>query len=146
MTGESRILRAQGEGQAILTVFQSIHDGSPDQALLAYQYLQMLPKIAEGDANKVWIVPSEIGEALEGPRQRVRVDPGHPARHQWSQASGSTTATPVDAGRRQKREDAALASARRRGGRGHRCRGGGRPARPRLERHTAGRYDAGSAG
>ncbi len=63
---QSRILRAQGEGQAILTVFQSIHDGAPDQALLAYQYLQMLPKIAEGDANKVWIVPSEIGRALEG--------------------------------------------------------------------------------
>jgi regulator of protease activity HflC (stomatin/prohibitin superfamily) len=63
---ESRILRAQGEGQAILTVFQAIHDGSPDQALLAYQYLQMLPKIAEGDANKLWIVPSEIGRALEG--------------------------------------------------------------------------------
>jgi regulator of protease activity HflC (stomatin/prohibitin superfamily) len=63
---QSRILRAQGEGQAILTVFQAIHDGSPDQALLSYQYLQMLPKIAEGDANKVWIVPSEIGRALEG--------------------------------------------------------------------------------
>jgi regulator of protease activity HflC (stomatin/prohibitin superfamily) len=63
---ESRILRSQGEGQAIQTVFQAIHDGEPDQSLLAYQYLQMLPKIAEGDANKVWIVPSEIGRALEG--------------------------------------------------------------------------------
>jgi regulator of protease activity HflC (stomatin/prohibitin superfamily) len=63
---ESSILRAQGEGQAIQTVFQAIHDGAPDQSLLAYQYLQMLPKIAEGDANKVWIVPSEIGKALEG--------------------------------------------------------------------------------
>ena len=63
---ESQILRAQGEGQAIQTVFQAIHDGQPDQSLLAYQYLQMLPKIAEGDANKVWIVPSEIGAALEG--------------------------------------------------------------------------------
>jgi regulator of protease activity HflC (stomatin/prohibitin superfamily) len=63
---ESSILRAQGEGQAIQTVFQAIHDGRPDQSLLAYQYLQMLPKIAEGDANKVWIVPSEIGRALEG--------------------------------------------------------------------------------
>ena len=70
------------------TVFQSIHDGSPDQALLAYQYLQMLPKIAEGDANKVWIVPSEIGDALEGPRQCGRIDPGHPARHQWPQGPG----------------------------------------------------------
>ncbi len=54
---ESAILRAQGEGQAIQTVFQAIHDGQPDQSLLAYQYLQMMPKIAEGDANKVWIVP-----------------------------------------------------------------------------------------
>jgi regulator of protease activity HflC (stomatin/prohibitin superfamily) len=63
---ESRILQAQGEGQAIQTVFQAIHDGRPDQSLLAYQYLQMMPKIAEGDANKVWIVPSEIGKALEG--------------------------------------------------------------------------------
>ncbi|MFT4287657.1 SPFH domain-containing protein [Nocardioides sp.] len=63
---EASILRAQGEGQAIQTVFQAIHDGAPDQSLLAYQYLQMLPKIAEGDANKVWIVPSEIGKALEG--------------------------------------------------------------------------------
>ena len=63
---EASILKAQGEGQAIQTVFQAIHDGNPDQSLLAYQYLQMMPKIAEGDANKVWIVPSEIGKALEG--------------------------------------------------------------------------------
>src|SRR6476620_8410496 len=63
---ESQILRAQGEGQAIQTVFQAIHDGNPDQSLLAYQYLQMMPKIAEGGANKLWIVPSEIGKALEG--------------------------------------------------------------------------------
>ena len=63
---QSAILRAQGEGQAIQTVFQAIHDGQPDQSLLAYQYLQMLPKIAEGDANKVWVVPSEITKALEG--------------------------------------------------------------------------------
>ena len=63
---EAKILQAQGEGQAIQTVFQAIHDGRPDQSLLAYQYLQMMPKIAEGDANKVWIVPCEIGKALEG--------------------------------------------------------------------------------
>jgi regulator of protease activity HflC (stomatin/prohibitin superfamily) len=63
---EAAILRAQGEGQAIQTVFQAIHDGNPDQSLLAYQYLQMMPKIAAGDANKLWIVPSEIGKALEG--------------------------------------------------------------------------------
>lgn len=58
-------LRAEGEAQAIRTVFESIH-ADADQKLLAYQYLQMLPKIAEGDANKLWIVPSEIGDALKG--------------------------------------------------------------------------------
>src|SRR6476659_4351330 len=63
---ESAILRAQGEGQAIQTIFQAIHDGQPDQPLLAYQYLQMLPKIAEGQASKVWVIPSEITKALEG--------------------------------------------------------------------------------
>ncbi len=63
---ESQILKAQGEGQAIQTVFQAIHDGQPDQGLLAYQYLQMMPRIAEGDANKVWVIPSEITKALEG--------------------------------------------------------------------------------
>src|SRR5436190_15383699 len=63
---EAAILKAQGEGQAIQTVFQAIHDGRPDQSLLAYQYLQMMPKIAEGDANKVWVIPSEITKALEG--------------------------------------------------------------------------------
>ena len=63
---QAAVLRAQGEAQAIETVFDAIHDGDPDQKLLAYQYLQMLPKIAQGDANKLWIVPSELGEALKG--------------------------------------------------------------------------------
>ena len=58
--------RARGQAQAISTVFRAIHEGNPDQRLLAYQYLQMLPQIAQGDANKLWIVPSEIGKALEG--------------------------------------------------------------------------------
>src|SRR3990170_1745457 len=40
------ILRAEGESKAIDTVFQAIHDGAPDQQLLAYQYLQMLPQLA----------------------------------------------------------------------------------------------------
>src|SRR6187200_3468991 len=75
---QARILRAQGEGQAIQTVFQAIHDGQPDQSLLSYQYLQMMPKIAEGDANKVWILPSEIGRALEGLGSAIGSIPGIP--------------------------------------------------------------------
>ena len=58
--------KARGQAQAISTVFRAIHEGNPDQRLLAYQYLQMLPQIAQGDANKLWIVPSELGKALEG--------------------------------------------------------------------------------
>ncbi|GAB2929914.1 SPFH domain-containing protein [Streptomyces mayteni] len=62
----AKALRAEGEAQAIRTVFEAIHAGDADQKLLSYQYVQMLPKIAEGDANKLWIVPSEIGDALKG--------------------------------------------------------------------------------
>jgi regulator of protease activity HflC (stomatin/prohibitin superfamily) len=63
---QSQMLKAEGEAQAITTVFNAIHAGQPDQALLSYQYLQMLPNIAKGDANKVWMIPAEIGKALEG--------------------------------------------------------------------------------
>jgi Membrane protease subunits, stomatin/prohibitin homologs len=63
---EAQALRASGQAKAIGTVFAAIHAGKPDAELLAYQYLQMLPQIAQGDANKLWIVPSELGKALEG--------------------------------------------------------------------------------
>jgi regulator of protease activity HflC (stomatin/prohibitin superfamily) len=58
------ILKAEGEAKAIETVFGAIHDGAPDQALLSYQYLQMLPQLAQGDANKVFVIPSEFSQAL----------------------------------------------------------------------------------
>ena len=61
---QAQILRAQGEAQAIQTVFQAIHDGNPDQKLLSYQYLQMLPKIAEGENATTWIIPAELTKAL----------------------------------------------------------------------------------
>jgi regulator of protease activity HflC (stomatin/prohibitin superfamily) len=58
------ILRAEGESKAIETVFQAIHDGRPDPSLLSYQYLQMLPQLAQGEANKIWVIPSEFSQAL----------------------------------------------------------------------------------
>jgi regulator of protease activity HflC (stomatin/prohibitin superfamily) len=61
---ESQALYAEGQAKAIETVFNAIHAGDPDPKLLAYQYLQMLPEIAKGDANKVWVIPSEITQAL----------------------------------------------------------------------------------
>ena len=63
---EARILEAEGQAQAIATVFKAIHEGDADPKLLAYQYLQTLPQIAKGDANKLWIVPSELSSALSG--------------------------------------------------------------------------------
>ena len=61
---EAAILRAEGEAKAIDTVFRAIHDGDPDQGLLSYQYLQMLPKLAQGEANKIFVIPSEFSQAL----------------------------------------------------------------------------------
>ena len=58
------ILRAEGESKAIDTVFQAIHEGQPDQMLLSYQYLQMLPSLAQGSANKVFVIPSDFSQAL----------------------------------------------------------------------------------
>ncbi|MGI8759724.1 MAG: SPFH domain-containing protein [Jatrophihabitantaceae bacterium] len=62
----ARYLTSQGQAKAIETTFGAIHAAKPDPALLAYQYLQTLPQIAQGDANKMWIVPSEFSKALEG--------------------------------------------------------------------------------
>ncbi|BFU45837.1 SPFH domain-containing protein [Krasilnikovia sp. MM14-A1004] len=63
---QARILQAEGQAKAIRTVFDAIHQANPSQKVLAYQYLQSLPQIANGSANKVWIVPTELTKALEG--------------------------------------------------------------------------------
>ncbi|HEV7172414.1 SPFH domain-containing protein [Pedococcus sp.] len=65
-SAQARILEAQGQARAIQQVFDAIHRGKPTQKLLAYQYLQVLPQIARGDANKMWIIPSELTDALRG--------------------------------------------------------------------------------
>ena len=61
---QSEILRAEGQAKAIEQVFEAIHRGDADPKLLAYQYLQTLPQIAQGESNKVWIIPSEVTQAL----------------------------------------------------------------------------------
>ena len=74
---QSRILRAQGEraaqylqargqAKAIEKTFAAIKAGRPTPEMLAYQYLQTLPLMAKGEANKVWVVPSDFGSALQG--------------------------------------------------------------------------------
>ena len=68
---QAAILAAEGQAKAIETVFKAIHDGNPDPQLLAYEYLQVLPQIAQGDANKVWVIPSELTKALGGISDRL---------------------------------------------------------------------------
>jgi len=63
---EARVLQAEGQAKAIETVFAAIHAGGPDPDLLAYQYLQVLPQIAQGQANTIWVVPAELSRGLEG--------------------------------------------------------------------------------
>jgi regulator of protease activity HflC (stomatin/prohibitin superfamily) len=61
---QAAILRSEGDAKAIDTVFRAIHEGNPDEGLLSYQYLQMLPQLAQGEANKIFVIPSEFSQAL----------------------------------------------------------------------------------
>ncbi|WP_028048076.1 SPFH domain-containing protein [Cellulomonas sp. URHD0024] len=61
---QAAILNAEGEARAILQVFDAVHRGDADPKLLAYQYLQTLPKIAAYPSNKMWFLPSELTSAL----------------------------------------------------------------------------------
>ena len=79
---QAAVLKAEGEAKAIDTVFTAIHEGNPTRELLSYEYIQMLPALAEGDSNKVFVVPSEfaeafggIGEAIRGGARRKEVEP-----------------------------------------------------------------------
>ncbi|MEU8267242.1 SPFH domain-containing protein [Sphaerisporangium sp. NPDC049002] len=60
------ILKAEGQSQAIDEVFQAVHRNDPDPQLLAYQYLQVLPQLAQGSGNTFWVIPSEVTSALQG--------------------------------------------------------------------------------
>src|SRR5256885_7758300 len=68
---QAAIPNADGRGKAAGTRFKAIHEGDPDPKLLAYQYLQMLPQIAQGDSNKMWIIPSELTQALGSLGERL---------------------------------------------------------------------------
>ena len=94
-TGERQaaILRAEGESKAIETVFKAIHEGRPDRELLSYQYLQMLPKLAQGEASKIFVIPSEFTEALGGIGQALGGKVGELARGTGEQPK----APPADA-------------------------------------------------
>ena len=62
---QAQILRADGEAKAIEVVFSAIHEGNPSQDLLAYTYLkETLPKVADGQASKLMLIPTEAQGVL----------------------------------------------------------------------------------
>lgn len=62
---QAEVTKADGQAKAIATVFGAIHEGEPTSDLLAYQYLQMLPKLASGESSKLWVIPTELTAALQ---------------------------------------------------------------------------------
>jgi regulator of protease activity HflC (stomatin/prohibitin superfamily) len=77
---QSAILEAEGQSTAIERVFTTIHENDPDPKLLAYQYLQMLPKLAQGEGSTFWVIPSEVTSALQAVSQAFGGSPERPAR------------------------------------------------------------------
>lgn len=100
------ILKAEGEAKAIETVFNAIHEGAPDQALLQYQYLQTLPQLAHGDSNKIWIIPSEFTSAVSNLTESL-AGAGKPK----PKAKPSATMEEIDERARRDAEEAARAAA-----------------------------------
>lgn len=62
---QAAALRASGEAAAIDTVVTALHKAAPDSTVLAWQYLQALPRIAEGNGSTMWVVPAELSRAAE---------------------------------------------------------------------------------
>ncbi|QKG23982.1 SPFH domain-containing protein [Actinomadura verrucosospora] len=76
---QAAILEAEGQSAAIRQVFTAVHDADPDPKLLAYQYLQTLPKLAEGQGSTFWVIPSEVTSALQAITQAFGGTPPDPA-------------------------------------------------------------------
>jgi regulator of protease activity HflC (stomatin/prohibitin superfamily) len=68
---QAAILRAEGDAKAMLTmqeaqaeavhmVFEAVNSSGATPEALQYQYMQMLPKLAENPANKVIVVPADM--------------------------------------------------------------------------------------
>ncbi len=89
---ESQMLRAEGQAKAIETVFKAIHDNDPDPKLLAYQYLQMLPQIAAGEGSTMWMIPSELTQAMGAMASGFKAPPPEPAEH-VAAPNGAVSAT-----------------------------------------------------
>jgi len=91
----AQYLQAQGEAKAIEKTFAAIRAGRPTPEMLAYQYLQILPQMAQGEANKVWLIPSDFGSALEG-FTRLLGAPGADGVFRYQPTPEAESPAPVD--------------------------------------------------
>jgi len=120
---QSAILRAEGQAEAIAAVFQAVHDNDPDPKLLAYQYLQTLPQLAQGAGNTFWVIPSEVTTALRsvasafggdaadrGPASRAPTEPSRSAPPAVPEDGASAASAAVPAGSEPAALEAAPAS------------------------------------
>lgn len=92
----ARYLQAQGEAKAIEKVFAAVKAARPTPELLAYQYLQTLPQMARGDANKVWVVPSDFSRALEGFARMLGASPGEDGVFRYQPPDEKVTSRPEE--------------------------------------------------
>ena len=59
------VIKAEAEAEAVQRVFDAVRSADLDDKMLAYQYLEQLPVIANGTASKLWLLPSELSGAIE---------------------------------------------------------------------------------
>ena len=72
----AQVLRAEGESEAIHKVFDAINNNGATDQVMAYQYLQALPLLAQGTANKVFVIPAELSGALGAVSRAFAPPPG----------------------------------------------------------------------
>ncbi|MFB6626298.1 SPFH domain-containing protein [Streptomyces sp. NPDC056374] len=108
----AEILKAEGQSRAIDEVFQAVHRNDPDPKLLAYQYMQMLPQLAQGAGSTFWVIPSEVTSALQGvSRAFNEVLPQSPATRETSAEDTAAAQAAEDAAKAAEAAAEALADA-----------------------------------
>jgi regulator of protease activity HflC (stomatin/prohibitin superfamily) len=123
------ILKAEGQSRAIDEVFQAVHRNDPDPKLLAYQYLQVLPQLAQGDGNTFWVIPSEVTSALQGvSRAFTEAVPRSPATRDRTTSEDLAAIAAEDAAQAEEAAAEAVADAAVPDGRPHTNGGPARPA------------------
>jgi len=87
---QAMILEADGEAKALEQVFQAVHTNDADPKVLAYKYLEMLPRLAE-HGNGYFVIPGELTEAVKTVTSAFAADHGAP------RSDGPPRAVPTEA-------------------------------------------------